>query len=298
MMPIGNMVVATSREPRGESGLDRLGDDRLLGLFVSKGSSAAFEALVKRHGPRVLGVCRQILRSHHDAEDAFQATFLLLARKAGTIRKGDSVGHWLHGVAHRLAVRSKAGASRRVEIERSARGLAMTTGRPDDDVDRREVRRVVHEEIDRLPEKLRRAILLCYVEGMSNEAAAQLLGCPSSTLKERLARAREALHGRLARRGLALTLAILLLLLLERDATAEEVSPRLIRLTVDAATASGRRRGPGSTGSSGGSSRMLPLIALAMISATPAVLGAFYLGSPHRVGFFAWFVGAVREVCH
>src|SRR5690349_5030552 len=116
-MPIGPVVDWRPKESRGDPALARMADERLLGLYIDRGDEAAFEALVARHAPRVLGVCRQVLRRPHDVEDVFQSTFLLLARNAASIRKRESLGHWLHGVAHRQAVRCKVRASRRRAVE-------------------------------------------------------------------------------------------------------------------------------------------------------------------------------------
>src|SRR4051794_706928 len=232
-MAIGHLVDPRPKGPRGDPGLSGMADERLLGLYIDRGDEAAFEALVARHAPRVLGVCRQVLRRPHDVEDVFQSTFLLLARNAARIRKRASLGHWLHGVAHRQAVRLKMKANRRGAAEEESRGIAMAARQPDDEIDRRDLRRVVHEEIDRLPEKLRQPILLCYLGGLTNEDAARHVGCPLATLKVRLARAREILHGRLARRGIALS-AALFLLIVPRTSPAAVVPRRLVKLTVKA----------------------------------------------------------------
>jgi RNA polymerase sigma factor (sigma-70 family) len=177
-------------------------DRRLLERFVSQGDETAFTKLVQRHGPMVLGVCRQILRNEDDAEDAFQATFLVLARKARSIRAAEALPNWLYGVARRLAMRSRSAVARR-----HAREVALveppTEAAPETQLV--ELAPVLHEEIGRLPEKYRIPLVLCYLEGKSNEEAARQLGCPSGTVFSRLARARERLRGRLTRRGLALS---------------------------------------------------------------------------------------------
>jgi RNA polymerase sigma factor (sigma-70 family) len=164
-------------------------------------AGAAFTVLVERHGPMVLGLCRQALGNSHDAEDAFQATFLVLARRAGSVRKVESVASWLHGVALRVARRAKTDVARRKEYERrSAEMKAMAPegaeGRPDSWPE-------LHEEIARLPKRFREPVVLCYLEGLSAEVAAQRLGCPRGTILSRLSRARDRLRGRLTRRGLA-----------------------------------------------------------------------------------------------
>lgn len=288
-----------SKPTRNEQGLLVIPDDQLLESFIASGDEKAFEALVVRHGPRVLGVCRSILRRTQDVEDAFQVTFLLLARKAATIRQRDSLGPWLHGVAHRLAVRSKVKASRRNALEGERRRIAMAVHHPGDELDREEVRRIVNEEIDRLPDRFRQPILLCYLQGLTNETAARHLGCPTSTLKERLGRAREILHHRLARRGMALS-ATLLLLLMPRTASAADVPRRLIQSTVLIATSHWwkRPRRASLAQAWGQPPSRLSLFALSAIAIVPVATAALYLSSPEKVGFLTWFMGAVRRVCH
>ena len=179
-----------------------LGEGTLLDRFVTDRDEAAFAALVARHGPMVLGVCRRALRDGHDVEDAFQATFLVLARRAGSIRDGDRVGPWLHGVAHRVAVRARADVARRrarepVGADPDRAEAPPSGGAPPD------LRAVLDEELARLPESLRAPLVLCYLEGLTHEEAAGRLRWPVGTVRSRMARARDLLRGRLARRGLA-----------------------------------------------------------------------------------------------
>jgi RNA polymerase sigma factor (sigma-70 family) len=174
-------------------------DGQLLERFVSCKEEAPFAALVQRHGGVVLGVCRRVLGDEHDAEDAFQATFLVLAKKAGSIRKRASVGSWLYGVAYRIALREKARAARRRAQEQETRPMS-----PEDPLAAvvwRELRPVLDEELSRLPDKYRDPVVLCYLENMTNSEAARRLGWTKGTVSGRLARAREILRGRLARRG-------------------------------------------------------------------------------------------------
>ena len=147
-----------------------MSDAQLLERFASRRDEAAFEALLRRHGPMVLGVCRRVLGNPHDAQDAFQATFLVLARKAGSLRAGDSLGPWFHGVAHRVAVRTRAGL---VRWRTREKGEVLDTAGPAFDAARRDAWAVLHEEVNRLPEKYRAPIVLCYLEGLSHELAAQ-----------------------------------------------------------------------------------------------------------------------------
>ena len=163
-------------------------------------SQAALAALVDRHGPMVLRSCRQILGDSHDAEDAFQATFMILARKAGSVRRAESLAGWLHGVALRVAVRSRANAARRKRFER--RAAAMKFQESGNEERAPESWPELHDEIARLPRRYREPVELCYLEGLSTEAAALRIGCPRGTILSRLSRARERLKGRLTRRGL------------------------------------------------------------------------------------------------
>jgi RNA polymerase sigma factor (sigma-70 family) len=186
-----------------------LSEGQLLERYVRGGDEAAFAALVARHGPMVLGVCRRVLRDRHDVEDAFQATFLVLVRRAGAIRDGGRVGHWLYGVAHRVAVRARANAARRYAHERTAPGAAEAVALAEAEAglgsapEGRELRGVIDEELARLPEVLRAPVVLCYLDGLTHEEAAGRLGWPVGTVRSRMARARDRLRQRLARRGLS-----------------------------------------------------------------------------------------------
>ena len=180
-----------------------LTDAELVDRFTARRgplAEAAFAALVRRHGPTVLRVCRGVLHDHHDAQDAFQATFLILAHKAGSLRVGNSLGPWLHGVACRVAATSRAAAARRRAHE--AKAAAMTqTQVYDSGLD--DVGQTVQEEIARLPDRYRTVVVLCELEGRTYEEAAELLGRPIGTIKSRLARGRERLRSRMIRRGIA-----------------------------------------------------------------------------------------------
>jgi RNA polymerase sigma-70 factor (ECF subfamily) len=198
----------------------RLSDRQLLEQFLARQDESAFTALVQRHGPAVLSLCRSLLHHLQDAEDVFQATFLVLARKAGSIRKRESLGSWLYGVAHRLACKAKARAARHGGRELTA---AEETEAPAvDDMTWRELRLVLHEELSRLPEKYRSPLLLCYWEGKTQEEAAVQLGWSKGTLKERVHRARELLRGRLTRRGVTLSAGLVTAMLCGRAGTAAE----------------------------------------------------------------------------
>jgi RNA polymerase sigma factor (sigma-70 family) len=177
-------------------------DQQLLRAFVARRDEAAFSALLRRYGGLVLHVCRRVLHNTQDAEDAFQATFLLLARKAGSIRKQQSLAGWLYQVAHRLAIRVKAQNARREAREQQA--VRMEPTQAGFEVAWRELQEVLDEELARLPPKYRDPLVLCYLQGLTHEEAAGRLGWPLGTVRGRVARARDLLRERLARRGLAL----------------------------------------------------------------------------------------------
>jgi RNA polymerase sigma factor (sigma-70 family) len=178
-------------------------DADLVRVFVDahgEAAEAAFEALVARHGPMVLGVCRRMLRDDHAAEDAFQAVFLVLARRAGSVRVDDSLGRWLHGVTRRVAARARNWHAREV-VPSSARREGG--GDPASEVARDEVRRLIALEVASLPRKYREVVALCHIDGLGHDATAEALGIPVGTVRSRLSRARDYLRPRLARRGLA-----------------------------------------------------------------------------------------------
>jgi RNA polymerase sigma factor (sigma-70 family) len=185
---------------------DDLTDADLLLRFRMQHEEAAFALLVQRHGPMVLGVCQRLLHNEHDAEDAFQATFLVLCRNAHSIRKHASLSHWLYGVASRVARKARTRATVRRTHEREA---AMTRPEPADTLVDAELWAALDEEIHRLPEKYRAAVVLCCLEGKTHEQAARELCWPKSSLTARLARARELLQQRLTGRGFAVTAALL-----------------------------------------------------------------------------------------
>ncbi len=189
----------------GGGTLASLSDGQLLELFLEQRAEVgekAFAAIVERHGPMVYRVCGQVVSDCHEAQDAFQAVFLVLARKAGAVRNGESLGSWLYGVALRVAARAKAGLNRRRARERQTEDgheemlapKAQATGHLED-------AEAVHQEVGRLAEKYRAPIVLCYLEGLTHDQAAARLGWPVGTVRSRLARARDQLRARLVRRG-------------------------------------------------------------------------------------------------
>lgn len=213
-------------------------DEDLLARFLERAgvpSQDAFEELVARHGPRVLRICRHVLDREHDAEDAFQATFLALARSGGSIRERCALAGWLQEVAYRTALKTRARRSRRRLVEREVMVLQPPRDQPDDQGDRAELaelRPVLHEEVTGLPDKYRLPVVLSYLEGRTNEEVATLLKWPIGTVKGRLSRGRALLRSRLSRRGVALSTAALLWRLSESSATAADVPAALLEGTL------------------------------------------------------------------
>jgi RNA polymerase sigma factor (sigma-70 family) len=209
-----------------------LTDGQLLERFLATREEAAFEALLRRHGPMVLGVCRRVLRSLHDAEDAFQATFIVLVCKASSVAARESVGNWLYGVAYRTAQKALASAARRRAKEQH---MARPEALHQTDDRWGELRPLIDEELSRLPDKYREPVVLCDLQGLTRKEAARRLGCPEGTVSGRLARARELLAKRLARHGVALSGGAVALALAQGAASACVPAP-LIGSTVRAAT--------------------------------------------------------------
>jgi len=203
-MAIGSRSVAALEQIRrlfhGGTGTG-LTEAELLRRFAEGRDEAAFAALVDRHGPMVVGVLRRRLADPNDADDAFQATFLVLARRARSLGPGVAVGPWLHGVADRVALRSLSAAARRRNRERPVEAIEAVAVRPESPVPDHDLGGILDEEVRRLRASERAAVVLCLLEGRTHEQAARELGWPVGTLKGRLARARERLRGRLTRRG-------------------------------------------------------------------------------------------------
>jgi RNA polymerase sigma factor (sigma-70 family) len=197
------LVLQHIRRLDAAPGAVQLSDAQLLERFTTRRDETAFAALVRRHGPMVLNVCRSVLRHEQDAEDAFQATFLVLARKADAIRQRAAVAGWLYEVAHHVAAKARADAARR---RVQARGAAPAPpADPTLDMTLRDLHQVLHRELRRLPDRYRLPLVLCYLEGRSHEEAAGLLGWSPGTFRGRLDRGREHLRRRLAARGVALS---------------------------------------------------------------------------------------------
>jgi RNA polymerase sigma factor (sigma-70 family) len=264
-------------------------DRDLLDGFVARRDEAAFAALVERHGAMVLGVCRRVLRHAHDAEDAWQAAFLVLARKAATIWRKDALGAWLHGVAYHVATNLRRDLARRGAHEVPLRevGQADAAG----DMTWRELRTVLDEELARLPEHLRAPLVLCYLEGRTRDEAARQLGWSLGTFRGRLERGRGLLGARLRRRGLDLSALLVAAALSEHTALAG-VSPALVASTVQAAT---------SVGAGGGTAQVAELVtgALRAMSIARFKVVALVLlvagGITACAGVIAYNASAVRQ---
>ena len=268
-------------------------DDRaLLERFVADHDAAAFAALVSLHGPLVWGVCRRILRDPNDVEDAFQATFLVLVRRAGSVRDAGRLGPWLHGVAQRVALRARSDAARRVALERkhpaTIDGEPMSPG---GDAERAVVIGIIDEEVGGLPARYRDAVVLCDMEGRSYADAARRLRCPLGTVQSRLARGRERLRARLVRRGLAPVAVSALLAEGARASVPEVLAEATVKVAVAVATAQGTAAGAVSATVAslvnhtlGSMSMTILMRAAAAISAVSIALGAGLLAYGSRHG--------------
>jgi RNA polymerase sigma factor (sigma-70 family) len=259
----------------GRPGLE-LTDSQLLERYVGQHDQAAFAGLVRRHGSLVWGVCRHLLHHQQDAEDAFQATFLVLAQKATSIRQPGAVAAWLHGVARRSALQIRRAAARRRVHEQQAPGTARPD--PQGEVAWRELQAILDEELHGLPEKYRAPFVLCCLEGRSKAEAARELGWKEGTVSGRLARARKFLQHRLTRRGVSLS-AVLCAIELSRGAARAAVPVALVR--------SAARTGLQATGAvpaavvmKGMALTRLTPIALFLVVAGGLVAGAWVLTNP------------------
>lgn len=214
--------------------LGKLLDRQLLERFLRTGDEAAFTTLVARHGPLVLRVCRNVLHEEHAAEDAFQAAFLVLIRKAGTIRRQQSLSSWLYKVAYRIALEARTAAVQRQAREAQVPG--KTAADPLAEITGRELLAVLDEELMRLPEKYRAPLVLCYLESATTDEAARQLDWSLSTFKRRLDAGRELLRTRLARRGLTLAAAFATILMAS-GTVAAALPARLLSSTLQAVAA-------------------------------------------------------------
>lgn len=226
--PPHQLVLRYLRRVAGASSPGDVSDADLLARFIARRDEAAFELLLWRHGSMVLHLCRDVTRDEHAAEDAFQATFLALVRKAASIRSRESLGAWLYRVAYRVALRARRGERETAHVDLAEIPAARELP---DEAELRELRPLLHEEVQRLPAKYRTPVVLCYLEGLTHEEAARQLGWPKGTVAGRLARAREMLRKRLTRRGVALSTALAALALAPPTASAV-VPAALVQMTL------------------------------------------------------------------
>jgi RNA polymerase sigma factor (sigma-70 family) len=226
-----NRVVGHLRQALSPPDGGGLSDGQLLARFIDNREEAAFAALVRRHGGMVLGVCRRVLAHAHDAEDAFQATFLVLARKAASVAKREALASFLYGVAYRTALRARVRASRRRATERQVKDMPHPEVAPAEPQDWRPL---LDRELDALPDKYRAPIVLCDLEGKTRREAARQLGLSEGTLSSQLTRGRRLLARRLARQGVSLSGGALAVALSEGAASAAMPAP-LVSSTVKAA---------------------------------------------------------------
>jgi RNA polymerase sigma factor (sigma-70 family) len=231
-----HLLLRQLRQRTASGHADKLSDGELVRRFAARHDEEAFAALVRRHGPMVLRLCRRVLHDAHAAEDAFQAVFLVLSRKAALLRRAEAVGSWLFGVATRLAWQA-----RRQAVRRQARESGSASPRPAEDplaeLSVREAHALLGEELARLPEKYRAPLVLCYLQGLTRDEAARRLGWSVKLVKSRLQQGRERLRHRLSRRGLTWPMALVATLLTEEAAPA--VLPvGLMHATIRTATAS------------------------------------------------------------
>jgi RNA polymerase sigma factor (sigma-70 family) len=225
-------VVHFLRRVSGAAEHHVLTDRELLHRFSRQADADAFSELVRRHGPMVLAVCRRVLNDSADVEDAFQATFVVLSRRAATVGWQDSIANWLYGVAYRVAGRARGAAAIRRRHESQVPDMHRSESLTE--VERQELRSLLDDELNRLPEKYRAPLVLCYLEGKTNDEAAQQLGWSKGTVSGRLARARDLLRARLARRNLVLPATAVTAVLMEVSAPAA-VPAALLASTVQAA---------------------------------------------------------------
>lgn len=273
----------------GAGGTDR----ELLEHYVHERDSAAFQDLVARHGSAVHRICRAVLRDIHEAEDAFQATFLVLARRAPEIRDPEALGGWLRGVAYRVAIRARRRSARRREIEKARAEMSREGPAAPQQTDC-ELRELVGDELTQLPDDYRRPIVLCYLDGLTHQEAARRLDWPVGTVKVRLVRGRRILRDRLNRRGVALGAAILAILPHGRRACAvteplRDATARAMGLAAAGRRARLKREFPGAceladaAGCLGGVMRTPWLMAACFIIAVALTIGgsiAWALGGP------------------
>lgn len=251
-------------------------DAELLDRFVRHQDLAAFEGLLRRHGPMVYRVCQRILQHASDAEDAFQATFVVLVKKAATIGRPELVGGWLHGVAQRIAMKARTQAARRQQREQP---LHEPVAPPNREAGWREVSPILDEELNQLPDQYRTPLVLCYLEGKTNDQAADQLGWTRGKVAGNSARGRDLLRKRLARRGLSLTSAALGGLLLQQTSQAAAMPAALAGVALQTA-ATGASAAPAAAlaeGISMSAGMSAKWVAVALVATTVAAGGIAYV---------------------
>jgi RNA polymerase sigma factor (sigma-70 family) len=267
-----------SAQLRGSVGslpLEQRADGELLDCFVTAHDERAFAALLQRYSSLVYGVCARLLQNSHDAEDAFQATFLVLARKAASLDGQGPLGNWLYTVAFRTATKARAAKAKRRSHERHAQETPMAY--PTNGSEWEELRPVLDEELHRLPKKYRSVLILCYFEGKTHQEAARQLGWPSGSLSRRMQRARELLRHRLTVRGITLS-SFLLFGLISRKASAATVPPKAAAATVRAAVLFAAGKFAGHTGVSVNAIRLAESMLSTVIGWKLVAVGALALG--------------------
>ena len=262
-----------------------LSDGDLLRRFTAARDEAAFRALVKRHGGMVYHVCRRVVRDAHEAEDAFQTTFLILAQKAGAIRRPQLLANWLYGVAYRVA--SKAKSKMRFSVPESIQA-ADPAPEPALQAAWVEVAAVLDEELEQLPDKYRAALVLCYLEGKTHEEAAVLLRCRAGSMSWRVGKGRELLRQRLLKRGVALSLALLLFGMSARAAAAPALVDKTVALALaQAAAAQAMAQAAPAQGRGWGKVALALVLLLLSLSAAAASIASVLPGrdsSPAQLG--------------
>ncbi len=290
-MQVGSSSVIRSIQTLFDAGsATGMGDRELLEEFLARrdhSAERAFAAIVARHGPMVWSICRSISPDSHTAEDAFQATFLVLVRSARSIRRCETLGPWLHGVARRVAVRAKAAVTRRKRQEEQGAAMTMNAkaiSRTGPDPFRFDEIEALHQEIGRLPERYRAAVILCHLEGCTHTEAARILQCPAGTVSIRVSRAKELLRDRLIRRGLAFATVTAGSLALSETAMAAAAVPlplglaeSTVRAAIDVAATNALTAGTVSAAVSrltGGALRTMTLQKITLATALVATTGS------------------------
>jgi RNA polymerase sigma factor (sigma-70 family) len=286
---LGSLMQHLRRLVGGAAGADTP-DALLLQQFTEQADEAAFGSLVARHGPLVLGVCRRVLHDEHQAEDAFQAVFMVLAKRASAIRRPEALSSWLYGVAYKASARLRAGSLQRYTQESQVPAMGdPNSSEPDalSEATRRELRAVIDEELSRLPDKYRLPMILCYLEGKTNEEAARQLNWTKGTVSGQLARARDLLRNRLARRGVALSAGILATALAQNAASAS-VSQALLASTVQGAILFNAGKATGVSAALAHSTLQSMFAAKVKVAAAVLVIVGALAGTGGVVAYQAW----------